>query len=90
MKFGMMFANVGPFIQPEEATFLAKSAEDHGIESIWTVEHVAVPAGYQSQYPYSDSGKMPGTEDSPIPDPLIWLSYVAAGTKTTACKCCST
>ena len=82
MKFGMMFANVGPFIQPEEATFLAKSAEDHGIESIWTVEHVVVPAGYQSQYPYSDSGKMPGTEDSPIPDPLIWLSYVAAGTKT--------
>ncbi len=82
MKFGRMFANVGPFVQPEEASFLAKAAEERGIESIWTVEHVAVPAGYQAQYPYSDSGKMPGPEDSPIPDPLIWLSYVAASTKT--------
>ena len=82
MKFGMAFANVGPFVQPDEAVFLAQAAEEAGVESIWTVEHVAVPAGYQSQYPYSDSGKMPGPENSPIPDPLIWLSYVAAATKT--------
>ncbi len=25
---------------------------------------------------------MPGPEDSPIPDPLIWLAYVAAATST--------
>lgn len=82
MKFGMAFANVGPFVQPDEAVFLAQTAEEAGIESIWTVEHVAVPAGYQAQYPYSEDGKMPGPENSPIPDPLIWLSYVAAATRT--------
>jgi probable F420-dependent oxidoreductase len=82
MKFGMMFANVGPFVQPDEAAFFASACEEVGIESIWTVEHVVVPAGYQAQYPYSPSGKMPGPENSPIPDPLIWLSYVAAATRT--------
>jgi hypothetical protein len=25
---------------------------------IWTVEHVVVPHGYQSRYPYSPSGSM--------------------------------
>ncbi len=82
MKFGMAFANIGPFVQPDEAVFLAQAAEEAGIESIWTVEHVAVPAGYQAQYPYSKDGKMPGPENSPIPDPLVWLAYVAAATST--------
>lgn len=81
MKIGMMFANVGPFIEPDEAAFFAKSCEQAGVESLWTVEHVVVPAGYRAQYPYSPSGKMPGPEDSPIPDPLVWLAYVAAATQ---------
>jgi probable F420-dependent oxidoreductase len=80
MKFGVAFANVGPFVQPEEAAFLAMSCEEVGIESLWTVEHVAVPTGYRAQYPYSADGRMPGGDDSPIPDPLLWLSYVAATT----------
>ena len=41
-----------------------------------------VPAGYQSEYPYSPNGKMPGPDDSDIPDPLIWLAYVGAHTTT--------
>ena len=80
MKFGVGFANVGPFVQPEEAAFLARSCEEVGLESLWTVEHAAVPAGYEAEYPYSADGKMPGPEDSPIPDPLIWLAYVAGAT----------
>jgi probable F420-dependent oxidoreductase len=81
MKFGIMFANTGPFVEPDAAVALAQSAEAAGIESIWTVEHVVVPQGYTSRYPYSPDGKMPGgREDFPIPDPLIWLSYIAAAT----------
>lgn len=82
MKFGLMFSNVGPFAQPDGLTHLAQTAENCGVESLWTVEHVAVPVGYESRYPYSDDGKMPGPENAPIPDPLIWLSYAAAVTKT--------
>jgi probable F420-dependent oxidoreductase len=82
MKFGVMFANVGPMGTAEGAIGIAQAAEAAGIESLWTVEHTVVPAGYQSAYPYSDSGRMPGPEDSPIPDPLIWLTFVAAATTT--------
>jgi probable F420-dependent oxidoreductase len=82
MRFGVMFANVGPMAHAEGAIGIAQAAEAAGIESLWTVEHTVVPAGYQSTYPYSPTGKMPGPEDSPIPDPLIWLSFVAAATST--------
>ena len=82
MKFGIMFANVLTFVQPEGAVALARTAEENGFESLWTVEHVVVPAGYESQYPYSRDGRMPGGEDVPIPDPLIWLAYVAAATRS--------
>ncbi len=82
MRYGILFANTGQAVSPDGATALGTLAEDHGFESIWTVEHVVVPAGYQSTYPYSTSGKMPGSESSPIPDPLIWLTWVAATTRT--------
>ncbi len=81
MKFGIMFANTGPFVDGQRAVALAQAAEAAGFDSLWTVEHVVVPRGYASAYPYDDSGKMPGgREDFDIPDPLIWLSYVAAAT----------
>lgn len=83
MKFGIAFANTGPFgTVPENARALAGAVEEVGIESLWTVEHVVVPQGYASQYPYDKSGRMPGGEDSPIPDPLIWLSHMSALTST--------
>jgi probable F420-dependent oxidoreductase len=80
MKFGIMFANV-LFGDGEGAKAIATAADDLGYESIWTVEHVAVPKGYQSPYPYSSSGKMGGPDDMSIPDPLSWLAYIAAVTK---------
>ena len=80
MKFGILFANVGPYVQPDMAASLGRIAEERGFESIWTVEHVVVPGDYQSEYPYSPTGRMPGPEESPIPDPLIWLTWVGAAT----------
>ncbi len=81
MDFGIVFANIGPAVQPEHAAALAQLAEENGFDSLWTVEHVLVPADYQSEYPYSPNGRMPGPEESPIPDPLVWLTYVGAVTK---------
>jgi probable F420-dependent oxidoreductase len=62
---------------------LAQAAEEAGFESLWTVEHTVVPAAYQSTYPYAASGKLAdGRDDVALPDPLIWMAYVAAATKT--------
>jgi len=83
MKFGLRYANLGRYVNGEAAVGLAQAAEAAGFDSIWTVEHVVVPHGYQSRYPYSPSGRMgSGLEDYPIPDPLMWLAYVASATRT--------
>ena len=81
-SFGIVFANSGPFAQPEAAALLAEHAERVGFESLWTVEHVVIPRDYASVYPYNASGRAPAAEVSDIPDPLIWLAYVAARTTT--------
>lgn len=78
MKFGIAFANAGPLGEPELARGLARLAEEHGFESLWTVEHTVVPSGYQSQYPYDKSGKMPGGDEVSLSDPLVWMAWVAA------------
>ena len=47
-----------------------------GFTTLWTVEHVVVPSGYESKYPYDPSGKMAGgAEEFDLPDPLIWLAW---------------
>jgi len=81
MKFGLMFASVGPFMLPESLARLAPLAEQVGIESMWTIEHVVVPVGYQSTYPYNKSGKLPMPDNMPMPDPLLPLAFAAAVTK---------
>ena len=82
MRFGVAFANIGAFADPVEAVVLARAAERAGFESIWTVDHVVVPGGYRSAYPYDPSGRLPSGEATVFPDPLIWLAYVAARTST--------
>ena len=82
MRFGIFFANTLGFATPEGARALALAAEEAGLDSLWTVEHVVVPSGYESSYPYSKDGKMPGGEDFAIPDPLVWLAYVAGVSST--------
>ena len=82
MKFGLRYCNTGRFVDPALAVALAQAGEAAGFESVWTVEHTVVPGGYGSAYPYADSGKMAGGNDAiPLPDPLIWMAFVASATK---------
>ncbi len=81
VKFGVTGVNAGRRVEGANATILARLAEEAGFESLWTVEHVVVPADYQSRYPYSADGRMPGKEEVSIGDPLIWLAYAAAVTE---------
>ncbi len=82
MKFGLRYCNTGPYVEAGAAAELAAAAEEAGFESLWTVEHTVVPAGYGSTYPYAQGGRMAGGHDDiPLPDPLIWMAYVAAATR---------
>jgi probable F420-dependent oxidoreductase len=83
MQFGIMFANTGHGSSPDGAKAVVQAAEAGGFTTAWTVEHVVVPSGYESKYPYDQSGKMAGgAEDFDLPDPLIWLTWAAAHTTT--------
>jgi probable F420-dependent oxidoreductase len=79
MKLGLIPVNVGVG-SAEQIVAVARKAEDVGIESVWTFEHVIVPVEYESKYPYSPNGKMGTTPETNFVDPLIALSLIAAST----------
>jgi probable F420-dependent oxidoreductase len=66
---------------PEWMGVFARHADEVGFESLLTVEHVVVPVGYESRYPYSDTGRMPLPDDCELPDPLDLLAWIAARTE---------
>jgi len=77
---GIMFANGARSAEPAHAVELARSAETTGYESLWAVQHVVVPVEHESRYPYSESGTIPGGPFVAVPEPLVWLAFVAAVT----------
>ena len=77
MKVGLAFASSIGF-DGEAALEICRRAEAAGFESVWGGEHVVLPASISSKYPYTSDGKIPAEPDTPIPDPLIWLAFVAA------------
>ena len=83
MKFGLRYCNTGRYVDAALAVELVQAAEEAGFESAWTVQHTVVPENHVSRYPYSEDGRMRGGAfDFPLPDPLIWMAYVAAETST--------
>jgi probable F420-dependent oxidoreductase len=84
MKFGLRYCNTGRFAEDTAlAAELVQAGEAAGFESAWTVEHTVVPSGYKSAYPYSEDGKMAGgVEDLLMPDPLMWMAFMAGCTTT--------
>ena len=81
MKLGLIPVNIG-FNDPAHMIGLARTAEAAGFESVWTFEHVIVPLDYQSKYPYNESGKMGAAPETPLVDPLVALTAIAAATST--------
>jgi probable F420-dependent oxidoreductase len=81
MKFGLGFAS-SIAIEGADALDICRRAEAAGFESVWGGEHVILPTTIDSKYPYTSDGKIPAEPDTPIPDPLIWLAYVAAAAPT--------
>jgi len=74
MKLALFGINNGICAFPETAAVIARAAEDAGLESLWTGEHVILP---DPQVPPS-----PVAADFPMLDPTVALSFIAAQTRT--------
>jgi probable F420-dependent oxidoreductase len=83
MKWGIVFASTA-FPEPDRAVAMARAAEAAGFETLWCPEHVVVAVGdHVTPYGGSPDGKMDRLwRRGGIPDPLIWLAFVAAQTTT--------
>lgn len=81
MKFGLAFASsIGT--DADSAIEVCQRAAGVGFESVWAGEHVIFPTSYTSSYPYTADGRMPAEPETVIPDPLVWLAYVAGHAPT--------
>ena len=59
----------------------AQRIEAAGFAALWLPEHVLFFPDYESSYPYSSDGKVPGDPDGVL-DPFSALTFVAANTST--------
>ena len=83
MKFGLLPPyRTGCVAEPEWVRRFVQHAEACGFESFYVAEHIVVPAGYESAYPYAPGGRMTLPDHADIPDPLDLLAFVAAWTST--------
>jgi len=73
MKLAYFGINFGPCADPDVAARVAQAAEQAGLESLWTGEHVVLP---DPQVPPS-----PSPPENPFLDPAVALAWVAAATK---------
>ncbi|WP_208027067.1 LLM class F420-dependent oxidoreductase [Rhabdothermincola sediminis] len=82
MRFGILPPyRAGVTADPAWMARFARHAEAVGFESLYTVEHVVVQAGYAARYPYAAGGRMPLPDECPIPDPLDLLAFLAGVTE---------
>jgi probable F420-dependent oxidoreductase len=86
MKVGVFFGNLA-YGTPEMLEAFAEAVEQNGIESVWGQEHPAVteemtiPGAVDADMTGEQTGGAALTE-IPFPDPMVWLSQIAARTTT--------
>jgi probable F420-dependent oxidoreductase len=80
-KIGV-FVPIGDAVtaDPDWMASFAGHLEVCGFESIIVAEHTIMATSYDSVYPYDSSGRVGVAADSPIPDPLDTLAFLAAHT----------
>ena len=80
MEFGLHFAST-TYPERDRSVQFCQEAELAGFSFAIAVEHVVLPTNYASVYPYSPTGKLPGDLMANLPDPLVWMTHVAACTE---------
>lgn len=77
MRFGLAMPSS---VDGEGLVRFAQRAEELGFESIWTGDHIVLPTGGTTQYPYTADGSFSRSADTPFLETMTLLTYVAART----------
>ena len=78
MKIGAVMA-FNHLLTPEFMVEAVREVETAGFHSVWLPEHVMFFPDYDSEYPYSTDGRIPGDPEGVL-DPFTALTYIAAAT----------
>ncbi len=82
MKIGFFAPHTGPGVSRSELARACDVAEEHGADSLWAVDHVVIPYGFQAVYPYG-AHRFGSGPDRPTEwwDCLSVLTFLAARTE---------
>lgn len=80
MRVGIHVPVFGPLANADNIIAVARRVEALGFDSVWSSDHVVMPARVESRYPYSATGQFLVPPDSTWFDPLIALAAVASVT----------
>ena len=82
-KFGVSLPTIG-MEDPQAVRLVARQAEAEGLDSVWAADHIVLPTGASSPYPYSDTGEFLIRSALPFLDQFTTLAYVAGCTERVA------
>ncbi|HXY94065.1 MAG TPA: TIGR03619 family F420-dependent LLM class oxidoreductase [Acidimicrobiia bacterium] len=77
MRIGLNLVMVRPDAMPG----IAARAEALGYESVFVPDHLFFPSRVASRYPYTPDGSFPYAPSTPLFDPWLVLTNIAAGTR---------
>jgi probable F420-dependent oxidoreductase len=80
MKFGFQTMLRGAASSPEGLTAIAQKGEAVGFDVIAPNDHIIVPGGIESTYPYTEDGIWPGAAVVECHEQLTALTYIAGKT----------
>ena len=80
MRVGPILPNVDRPSRPNMFA-VARMADQLGYDSLWATSHTAIPASFESRYPYDPSGRPKWDATTPWGDALLSLSFAAAITE---------
>jgi probable F420-dependent oxidoreductase len=80
MKFGVNLGHGarGGMADADYTRAGVEIADEAGFESIWLGEHVVIPRSMLPLYPGTADGVFPYPAEHAMPNPLVWLTFVAA------------
>lgn len=79
MRYWLQLPQGGWVASRENVRLYALLAEELGLHGVWLGDHIVIPVGYTSQYPYGDQHPVP--PDRPFLEAYTTLAFVAGLTQ---------